>query len=92
MALVVENLPACPGDRRDAGLIPGSGRSPGREHGHPLWYSWLGNPTDRGACQGMGGGGATVYRVAKSWTQLKRLSTHTQIPVYVVKTVCSNRE
>ena len=29
MALVVKNLPASAGDTRDAGLIPGSGRSPG---------------------------------------------------------------
>ena len=28
MALVVKNLPASAGDIRDAGLIPGSGRSP----------------------------------------------------------------
>ena len=32
VALVVKNLPANAEDLRDAGLIPGSGRSPGREH------------------------------------------------------------
>ena len=26
------------------GWIPGLGRSPGRGHGHPLWYSCLENP------------------------------------------------
>ena len=36
-------------DVTDAGLIPGSGRSPGGEHGNPLQYSCLENPTDRGA-------------------------------------------
>ena len=28
----------------DMGLIPGSGRSPGRGHGYPLQYSCLENP------------------------------------------------
>ena len=32
MALVLKNLPAIVGDIRDAGLIPGSGRSPGGVH------------------------------------------------------------
>ena len=34
---------------RDAGLIPGSGRSPGGGNSNPLQYSCLGNPMDRGA-------------------------------------------
>ena len=58
----VKNSPANAGD---AGLIPGSGRSLGGEHGNPLQYSCLENPMDRGARQ------ATVHRVVKSWTQLK---------------------
>ena len=33
----------------DAGLIPGSGRSPGAGHGSPLQYSWLENPMERKA-------------------------------------------
>ena len=49
MALVVKNLPDNPGGRRDAGLIPGSGRSPGGGHGNPFQYSCLENPIDRGA-------------------------------------------
>ena len=36
------------GDTRDAGSIPGLGRSLGAEHGNPLQYSCLGNPRDRG--------------------------------------------
>ena len=48
------------GDVRDAGLIPGSERSPGGGHGNPLQYSCLENPMDRGAWW------ATVHRVAKS--------------------------
>ena len=43
---VVKNLPTNAGD---AGLIPGSGRSPGRGHGNTLQYSCLENPMDRGA-------------------------------------------
>ena len=39
-------------------------RSPGEGNGNPLQYSCLENPMDRGAWL------ATVYRVAKSWTQL----------------------
>ena len=43
---VVKNLPA---NARDAGSIPGLGRSPGEGNGNPLQYSCLGNPTDRRA-------------------------------------------
>ena len=43
---VVKNLPDNAGD---VGLIPGLGGSPGEGSGNPLQYSFLGNPTDRGA-------------------------------------------
>ena len=43
MALVVKNPPANAGDVRDAGSIPGSGRSPTGGHGNPLQYYSL-NP------------------------------------------------
>ena len=56
---MVKNPPANAGDTRDMGLIPGSGRSPGRRHGNPLQYSCLENPMDRGAWQTM------VYGVTK---------------------------
>ena len=36
--------PANTGDVRDAGSIPGSGRSPGGGYGNPLQYSCLENP------------------------------------------------
>ena len=65
-----KNSPANAGDVRDVGSLPGSGRSPGKGHGSSLQYSCLENPMDRGAWQ------ATVHGVAKSQTQLKRLSTH----------------
>ena len=35
VVLVVNNLTANAGDIRDAGSIPGSGRSPGGGHGNP---------------------------------------------------------
>ena len=53
------------GDVRDAGSIPGSGRSPGGGHGHPLQYSCWENPVDRGAWW------TVVHRVAKIRTRLK---------------------
>ena len=53
LALVVKNPPACAGDVRDAGLIPGLGRSPGGRDGNILQYSFLENPMDRGAWQGI---------------------------------------
>ena len=62
MALVVKNLPANAGDVRDAGLTPGSERSPGGGHGNPLQYPCLETPTDRGAWW------ATVHKVVESDT------------------------
>ena len=67
MALVVKNPPGSAGDIRDTDLIPGLGISPGGGQGHPLQYSCLENPLDRGSWW------ATVYGVAKSQTRLKRL-------------------
>ena len=56
----VKTPPANAGDIRDAGSIPGLGRSPGGGHGNPLQYSGLENTMDRGAQW------ATVHGVAKS--------------------------
>ena len=56
---MVENPPVNAGDLRDAGSIPGSGRSPGEGKGNPLRYSCLGNLRDGGAWQ------ATVHRVTR---------------------------
>ena len=60
VALVVKTLPANARDIRDAGSIPGLGRSPGGGHGDPLQYPCLENPMDRGAWQ------ATVHEVTES--------------------------
>ena len=43
-----KNLPVNAGD---AGLIPGSGRSPGGGNGNPLQHFCPKNPMDRGAWQ-----------------------------------------
>ena len=53
------------GDAGDTGLTPGSGRSPGGGHGHPLQYSCLENPMGRGAWSAM------VHRVTNRETCLK---------------------
>ena len=72
VALEVKNPSAIAGHIRDSGLICGSGRSPGKGCGNPLQYSCLKNSMDRGTWQ------ASVHRVTKSKTRLKRLSTHTK--------------
>ena len=60
MVLVVKNPPARAGDVRDAGLIPGSGGSPGGGQSSPLQYSCLENPLGREAWW------AIVHGVAQS--------------------------
>ena len=50
-ALVVKNSLVNAGDTRDAGSIPGSGRSPGKGNGNSLQYCCLENSMDRGAWQ-----------------------------------------
>ena len=62
-ALVVKNPPANAGDWRDTGSIPGSGRSPGGGHGHPLpaWrIQWTEEP---GGLQSM-----RSQRVGHDWS------------------------
>ena len=67
--LVIRNVPANAANVKDTSSIPGWGRAPGNGNGNLLQYYCLENPMDRGAWW------ATVYE-AKSWTGLKRLSTH----------------
>ena len=77
VVLVAKNLPSNARDLRDTGSIPASGRSPGGGHGNPLEYFCPENPMDRGAWW------ATVHRVIKSQTRLKRLSKQAYIHVCV---------
>ena len=58
----VKNPPASARDVKDAGSIPGSGRSPEEGNSNPLQYSCLENPMDRAAWW------ATVHTVAQSQT------------------------
>ena len=67
---MVKNLPANAGDAREVGSIPGSGRSPAVGHGHPLQYSCLENPMNRGARW------AILHRVAQSQTRLEQARMH----------------
>ena len=62
---MVKNPPANARDIRDAGSVPGLGRSPGEGHDNPLQYSYLENSMNKEAWQ------ATVHGVAKSQTQLR---------------------
>ena len=68
---MVRNLPTNAGDIGDMGAVPGLGGSSGGGRGNPLQYSCLENPIDSEAWW------ATVHRVARSQTPLKRLSMHT---------------
>ena len=70
MVIVVKNLLAKTRDVRDAGSVPGLGRSLGGGHCNQLQNSCLENSMDREAWRAM------VQRVIKSWTRLKQLNTH----------------
>ena len=76
---MVKNLPAKAGNARDAGSIPGLGRSPGGEHGNPLQHSRLKSPMDRGAWQVIDCG------VTKSWTQLSTHNTQVQLAIFITR-------
>ena len=59
---MVKNLPANSEDARDAGLIPGTGRSPGEGNGNPLQYFLSGKSHGQRSLV------ATVHEAAKNWT------------------------
>ena len=83
--LVVKNPPTNTENTRDAGSIPGSGRSAGGENGNPLQYSSLENSMDREVWW------ATVHGSSKSWTWL---STHidTRVKRQDCNTECMSHE
>ena len=64
VALAVKILPVNAGDTGHLSPILELGRSLGGGNGHPLQYSGLENPMDRGTWQ------AAVHGVPKVWTQL----------------------
>ena len=68
---VVRNPPASAGDARDAGSIPGSGRTPGEGNKNPLQYSCLEISMDRGIWW------ATAHVVTKS--QTRWVAEHTKL-------------
>ena len=72
MVVKKKSLPASAGDPRDAGWIPGLGKSRGRGNGNPLQYSYLGNPMEGGAWQ------ATVHGVTES-DMTEHTCIHTQL-------------
>ena len=53
---VVKNPSANAGDAKDAGSVPGSGKSPEVGTGNPLQHSYLENPMERGAWQATANG------------------------------------
>ena len=65
VALVIKNLPSNAGERRDMGLILGSGRCLGEGNGNLLQYSCLDYLMDKGTWW------ATAREVAKSQTHLR---------------------
>ena len=65
VTLVLKNLPANAGDVRDAGSMPGLGRSLGEGHSNPLQSSCLGNPMNNRVWR------ATIRSVTKSRTRPK---------------------
>ena len=73
---MVKNLPSNAGDKRDVGLITGSGRSPGVGSGKPLEYSCLENSMDREVWQ------ATVH-VTAELDMTEQLSAHTHTHTHV---------
>ena len=86
---MVKNSPANAGDTGDVGLIPRSGRHPGRGNDNPLQYSCLENPMDGGAWK------AAVHGVVEGQTRLsdftfifhfhsleKEMATHSSILAY----------
>ena len=74
--MVKKNLPA--GDIRDAGLIPGSGRSPGVGRGNSFQYFCLENSMDREIYL------ATVHRATES-----DMTEHIYVYVSIYAFICT---
>ena len=61
---MVKNPPTIARDKRDMGLVPGSGRFAGEGNVNPLQYSCLENSMDRGVWR------AVVHGFTKNWARL----------------------
>ena len=94
----VKNLPANARDTRDAGLIPGSGRSPGGGNGNPPQCSCQGNPRDREAWRPQSRGshrvghdrGHTHTHRPRCWTSFHGLICHLHSFCVCVKCLLSS--
>ena len=71
---MVKNPPAHAGDIRDAGSIPGLGRSPGGGHGSPFQFSCLENPMDKRSLVGYSAQG---HRESDTTEVTEHTHTHT---------------
>ena len=74
VASVVKNRPANAGDWRDAGSIPGLGRSPEEEHSHSSIFAWRIPWTEEpGGLHSTGS-----QRVRCNWSDLTHTHTHSR--------------
>ena len=70
VAIVVKNLHAKAGDRRDVGSVLGPGRSPGVGNANLLQYSCLEKSMDRGVWRATVRGVAKTQTWASDWTHV----------------------
>ena len=64
---MVKNSPAIAGDERDLGLIPGLGRSPGKENGNPLPAFLLGESHGQRSLVGYSPWGRKELNATEQW-------------------------
>ena len=69
------------------GLITGSGRSPRGGNGHPLQYSCLENPMDRGAWQAAF---HRITRVGHDWSDLAHMLAYICVCIYMYICMCES--
>ena len=86
---MVKNPPPIAGDLRDMGSVPGLGRCPGGREGMARQPTLVFLP---GEFHGQEAWQATVHRVAKSWTRLKRLSTHAHSLLKCAVALCLQKQ
>ena len=87
---MVKNLPANTGDARDAGLIPGPGRSPAGGNGNPLQYSCLESSMGREAWRLQSMGPQRVGHDSTIGGQWQNLSRYRNFSLYGHRTCSIN--